>query len=108
MKCSDLQKNLPKWVYFDRDIPVGYREAYKNMKRKAYKLRKFLPVTTQIIFAGHLLQLRYKDKEDGLNKGYTIEEEFFLSPESMAKHIKGYISDGGGGMRHPHLSMRPL
>ena len=65
------------------------------MKRKAYKLRKFLPVTTQIIFAGHLLQLRYKDKEDGLNKGYTIEEEFFPSPESMANHIKGNISDGG-------------
>ena len=88
-------KNLPKGVYFDRDIPVGYREAYKNMKRKAYKLRKFLPVTTQIIFAGHLLQLRYKDKEDGLSKGYTIEEEFFPTPESMANHIKGNISVGG-------------
>lgn len=88
-------KNLPKGVYFDRDIPVGYREAYKNMKRKAYKLRKFLPVTTQIIFTGHLLQLRYKDREDGVNKSYTIEDEFFPTPESMANHIKGNISNGG-------------
>jgi len=61
-------KNLPRGVYFDRDVPLGYRVAYKNMKRN----RKFLHVNTQISFSGHLLQLRYKDKEGGSEKGYTI------------------------------------
>lgn len=88
-------KNLPKGVYFDRDVPLGYRVAYKNMKRKAYKYRKFLHVNTQISFSGHLLQLRYKDKEGGSEKGYTIVDEFYPSPEDNANHIKGNHSKGG-------------
>ena len=88
-------KNLPKGISFDRDIPLGYREAYKNMKRKAYKYRKFFKCSTQIIFSGHIMQLRYRDREDSASKSYTIVEEYFPSPESMANHAKGNITKGG-------------
>ena len=88
-------KNLPKGVFFDRDIPLGYREHYKTMKRKAYKHRKFLNCSTQIIFVGHLMQLRYRDKDNNTNKSYTILDEFFPPPNSMANHVKGNSSKGG-------------
>ncbi len=88
-------KNLPRGVYFDRDVLLGYRVAYKNMKRKAYKYRKFLHVNTQFSFSGHLLQLRYKDKEGGSEKGYTIVDEYYPSPEDNSNYIKGNHIKGG-------------
>ena len=88
-------KNLPKGVTFDRDIPMGYREQYKAMKRKAYKYRKWIDCSTQIIFVGHLMQLRYRDRENNTNKSYTIIEEYFPPPESMVNHLKGNSSKGG-------------
>ena len=88
-------KNLPKGVVFDRDIPLGYREQYKIMKRKAYKHRKFFNCSTQIIFVGHLMQLRYRDRDNSATKSYTIIDEFFPHPNSMANHVKGNSSKAG-------------
>ena len=65
----------------DRDIPVSYRAAFKKYNKKAFHLRTLLKVRTSIIFSGHMLQLRYKD--EGENKGYTIVDSFFPTPQNV-------------------------
>lgn len=83
--------NLPKGVQLERDIPPPYRLKYKEFKRKAFKLRHFLGVQTQISFSKHILQLKFREKEG--NKGFSIREEFFPSPEKVIESLKGNTSD---------------
>ena len=95
-------KNLPAGVSFDRDIPQGYREAYKRMRRQAWKYRNLFEVQTQIIFTGHQLQLRYKDIEEGSKKAYTILEEFYPKPEHLVTPNSGNSVKPG---THPSTSI---
>ena len=84
-----FSKNLPKGVSVDRDIPIGYRETYKKFRREAWKYKSFFKVSTQIVFSGHLLQLRYKDLDNAPGKAHTIIEEFFPSPDKLVQQIGG-------------------
>ena len=77
-------RNLPQEVKLDRDIPQGYREAYKRMRRQAWKYKNFFKITTQIVFTGHLMQLRYKDLDNATKKSFTIVDEFYPRPEQLA------------------------
>ena len=43
-------KNLPRGVYFDRDVPLGYRVAYKNMKRNPTSIGNFFMLTPKFPF----------------------------------------------------------
>lgn len=87
-------RNLPKGVYLDKDIPYNYREAYKRYRKKAWRYRTFLKVQTQIIFSGHLLQLRYRDVEESGKKAYTILEEYFPTPDLTIKSKDNYVKPG--------------
>ena len=76
-------------LVLDRDVPAAYRAKYKSMKRKAWKHKQFFAVNTQIIFSGHLMQLRYRDKVESGKKDYTLIEEFYPDPLTMCNFVKG-------------------
>lgn len=95
-------KNLPAGVSFDRDIPQGYREAYKRMRRQAWKYRNLFEVQTQIVFTGHQMQLRYKDIEEGSKKSFKILEEFYPKPEHLVTPNLGNSVKPG---THPSTSI---
>ena len=82
-------RDLPQGVNFDRDIPQGYREAYKRMRRQAWKYKNLVDVTTQIVFTGHLLQLRYRDNDSPSKKSFSIVEEFYPRPEQLVTPNNG-------------------
>ena len=83
---NSLLKNLgtlEKGIIVEKDIPKYYREKYKSFKRKAWHLKQFLDVSTQISFQAHILTLRYREG----NKGFTIVDEFFPSSNDIIKSI---------------------
>ena len=85
-------KNLPKGIYFKKDIPSGYREKSKEFERKAYKLRSFMGVQTQISFVNHVMQIRYRDNS---TKAFTVHEEFYPSPQECFSKQKGNFAEEG-------------
>ena len=102
---NELLRNatkLPKGVYMDRDIPKPYRATYKKFQYVAWKKRTFLNVQTQIIFEGHLMQLRGREKD----KGYVILDEFYPPPPSDgAQGSGGQASGGQAGTLPPSNSL---
>jgi hypothetical protein len=77
-------KKLPRGVRIERDVPLAFREEYQKFSSEAHKLRKFCDFQTRIIFVGHEMQLKYKEK--GLpSKGYVIHKTFSPSPSKFAK-----------------------
>ena len=89
-------KKLPKGVRIERDVPPSFREDYQKFSSVAHKLRKFCDFQTRIVFAGHEMQLKYKEK--GLpSKAYIIHKTFSPSPSKFAKkNSTGNKSQGGG------------
>ena len=84
-------KDFPKGAILEKDIPVHYREEFKKFRREQWKNKSFFGVQAQIIFTGHLMQLRYRDDP---TKAYTILKEFFPSEEHIAKtSTKGNKND---------------
>lgn len=84
---------FPKGVTIERDIPPQFRERYKAFKKHAWKLRSFYNVKTQIVFNGHLMQLRYREEE----KSFTIIDEYCPPIQSLNKPPpKGNSSKGNG------------
>ena len=76
-------KKLPRGVRIERDVPLAFREEYQKFSSEAHKLRKFCDFQTRIIFVGHEMQLKYKEK--GLpSKGYVIHKTFSPSPSNTA------------------------
>jgi DNA-binding cell septation regulator SpoVG len=77
-------RHLPNGVTVDKDVPKCYKKKYDNLKKEAWRQRSFFNLKTQIIFTGHLLQLRIK--EDG--KGFIIHTEFCPSPQELFNQSK--------------------
>ena len=85
---------LPKTVHVEKDIPHAYREKNKQMKRRAWRLRTYMNVQTQIMFINHCLTLRYRDSDDK-NKSWLIYEEFYPSIQDVLNKQGGNTSDYG-------------
>ena len=94
-------KNLPKGIYFKKDIPSGYREKSKEFERKAYKLRSFMGVQTQVSFANHVMQIRYRDNS---SKAFTVHEEFYPSPQECFSKQKGNFAEEGSPSKSVNTS----
>ena len=90
---NEILKNgkfIPEGITIDRCTPPAYRETYKKMKKRARSLSKHFGCQTQVSFANHTLQLRYREE----GKSFTILEEFSPSPEDMGKYAKGNKLEG--------------
>ena len=90
---NDLLRNgklIPEGISVDKCTPLLYREAYKKMKKKARSCNKFFGTQTQIVFTGHLMQLRYREE----GKAYTLIEEYSPSPTDAGKIQKGNKTEG--------------
>ena len=62
------------------------------MRRTSWKIRNYFQVQPQIVFQGHILQLRYREGKD---KAYTIREEYFPKPKDALNRVKGNATEGG-------------
>ena len=63
-----------------------YRAEYKNFRREQFKYMSFFKVKAQIIFTGHLMQLRYREDS---SKGFTILKEYFPAYDPNSKKQGG-------------------
>ena len=78
-----LSKNLDKkeGISIDKNIPKLYQKTHRDFKRSAWKLSLLYNVQTQVVFDSYKLILRYKKKDEGVNKyNYTTEKEWFPQP----------------------------
>ena len=76
-----LSSNLKKGIDLDKNIPKKYKAKHKEFKRLAWKLRLVYGVQAQVIFDDFKLVLRYKKKDEGVDKyNYIIEKEWFPKP----------------------------
>ena len=78
-----LSKNLDKkeGISIDKNIPKLYQKTHRDFKRSAWKLSLLYNVQTQVVFDSYKLVLRYKKKDEGVNKyNYTTEKEWFPQP----------------------------
>ena len=96
-------KKLPKGIRIECDVPPSFREDFQKFNSEAHKLRKFYDFQTRIGFAGHEMQLKYKEK--GMtSKAYTIHKIFSPSPSKFAKKNNSVNKTQGGGEQHPPKS----
>ena len=66
----------------------------KKFQRRAFNLRTFFKVKTQVVLNGHLLQLKYRDSEE---KGFVIDSEFYPSAEAIAAKLAENSAPAGLG-----------
>ena len=89
---SSLGPNkVPAGIKIDKDCPPTFREKYKEFKTKAFKYKTFFQVKTQVVFVGHELVLRYKDKDNA----YTIIDTFSPTPKKEGPSGNGNKTTGG-------------
>ena len=62
-------------------MPKKYHAKHKEFKRYAWKIKLIHGVQSQVIFDEYKLILRYKRKDEGVNKfNYVIEKEWYPQP----------------------------
>ena len=76
-----LSSNLKKGIDIDKSVPKKYQSKHKEFKRRAWKLKLVYGVQTQVIFNEYNLILRYKRRDEGVNKyNFIVEDEWFPNP----------------------------
>ena len=72
---------MKKGIDIDKNIPKKYQVKHREFKRLAWKIKMVLGVQTQVVFDEYKLILRYKKKDEGVNKyNFNIEKEWFPKP----------------------------
>ena len=95
--------NLEKGITVDKHVPEDYRKKYKEFKETAWQLKQVYnnQIQTQVTFDGHLLVLRYKNRDQNDSKfSYTIHSEWWPRPENSSVEV------GNRGFKTP-VGLKP-